>query len=79
MREKKTVIFSVAVTPRDLIAIDRAAARAGFSRSGYMRACTLTIMVSQLDSHALAELGSGLVEGFSKLFLALEERGGLKT
>jgi hypothetical protein len=66
-RELKSVNLTMKITPSDKTAIDRAALRAGMSTSSFVRACTLTVLVSQADPHALRQL----LRGATALFMGL--------
>ena len=48
------------MTPDDKRAIEAAATNAGMTTSEYVRACTLMMMVLDLDPHAVRALGQGL-------------------
>ena len=67
MREVKSDRLELRLTPKDRQAIERAAKRAGMGISEYGRACILTMMVTQLDPHAIEELGKGIAVAAARL------------
>jgi uncharacterized protein (DUF1778 family) len=63
----KTENVNVRLSPEDKLAIERAATKAGMTVSEYIRACTLAMMVTEFDSHALKMLVAGVSDAVTEL------------
>lgn len=77
-REDKTERMTVRLSVRDVAAIEKGAARAGMASSEYMRACTLTMLLLDLDPHAFKMLGRGMLSSIEDTVQKLTAHGGIK-
>jgi mobilization protein NikA len=67
LKPSKTELIMVRLTRSDRTAIEKAAVRSGMNLSEYMRACTLTMMLTELDPHAFRCLGQGISASISEM------------
>jgi uncharacterized protein (DUF1778 family) len=73
-REPRTERIDVRVTPDDKEALERAAHKYEMTVSEYMRACTLTMMLLDLDPHAFRAVKRGATEAIKEQFRKLMRR-----
>lgn len=67
MKQKKTEMMYIKVSPKDRAAIEKAAAKNGMLPAEYIRACTITMMCAEFDGHALRCLAGGLSDAIGEI------------